>query len=127
MKYIYISDGGKGGVGKSFCSSAVCEALLEKYGNVALVEGDDSQPDLALRYQSDPNVLLGVLPLNESGDANRAVSKFAGWLETNQPDRVVINLPAGAAKTLAAHADLIRMSADEFGYKIVGLYALAHL
>ncbi|MHB1609712.1 MAG: hypothetical protein ACYCXX_13970 [Acidiferrobacter thiooxydans] len=123
QKYIYISDGDKGGVGKSFCSAAVAEALLER-GKIALVEGDDSQPDLALRYQGDPDVLLGVLPLNESGAANRAVSKFAGWLETHQPDRVVINLPAGAAKTLAPHADLIRMSADEFGYKLVGLYAL---
>ena len=124
QKYIYINDGDKGGVGKSFGSTAVCEANLEKHGKIALVEGDDSQPDLALRYQNDPGVLLGVLPLNESGDANRAVSKFAGWLENHQPDRVVINLPAGAAKTLAAHADLIRMVADEFGYKIVGLYNL---
>lgn len=124
QKYIYISDGDKGGVGKSVLSTTIIEARLSMRGRVALVEGDDSQPDLALRYQDDADVLLGVLPLSMAGDANRAVSKFGEWLEVNQPDDVVVNLPAGSAKTLNEHADLVRMAADEFGYKLVGLFSL---
>lgn len=124
MKHIYISDGDKGGVGKSMLSATICEALLARGEKIALVEGDDSQPDLALRYQHDPDVLLGVMPLAMAGDANRAVSRFGEWLEANLPDQVVINLPAGAAKTLSEHADLVRQVADALGYSITAFWSL---
>lgn len=124
VKEIIVSDGDKGGVGKSMTSKAIAEARLGQGRRIAIVEGDDSHPDLALQYDGDPDVLVGVLPLAESGDANRAVSKLGEWLEANQPDTVIINLPAGAAKTLSAHADLLRMVGDSLGYRITGLYSL---
>ena len=123
-KEIIVSDGDKGGVGKSMTSKVIAEARLAQGRKIAIVEGDDSHPDLALQYDGDPDVMVGVLPLAESGDANRAVSKLGGWLEANQPDTVIVNLPAGAAKTLAAHSDLLRMVADSLGYKMTGLYSL---
>lgn len=123
-KYLYISDGDKGGVGKSVLSAVVLEARLAVRGRVALVEGDATQPDLALRYADDPGVLLGVLPLNRAGEASLAISKFATWLEANAPDDVIVNLPAGASETLSPHADLVREVADALGYEIVSFYSL---
>lgn len=124
QKHIYISDGDKGGVGKSVLSAAVCEARLAIRRRIALVEGDATQPDVALRYADDPDVLSGILPLNRAGDASLAVSKFATWLETNAPDDVIINLPAGASDTLNQQADLIRELADTLGYTLTCFYSL---
>ena len=124
MKHVYISHGDKGGVGKSVLAATITEALLTGTSSVALVEGDTTQPDLALRYANDPGVLLGVLPLNRAGDANNAVSAFASWLEQNDPADVVINLPAGASETLDEHGDLIRQVADALGYALTCFYSL---
>ncbi len=124
MKNIYISHGDKGGVGKSVLAVALTEALLTGTRSLALVEGDTTQPDLALRYAGDPEVLLGVLPLNRAGDANNAVSAFAAWLEQNDPAYVVMNLPAGASETLDEHGDLIRQVGDALGYSLTCFYSL---
>lgn len=123
-KHIYISHGDKGGVGKSVLSAAVAEALLRESGKLALVEGDATQPDVALRYEQDPGVIVGILPLNRAGDANPAVSAFAKWLEESDPQAVVINLPAGASDTLDEHGGLIRELADALGYNLVCYYSL---
>ena len=124
VREIIVSDGDKGGVGKSITSKVIAEARLSQGKKIAIIEGDDSHPDLALQYDGDPDVIIGVLPLAESGDANRAVSKLGEWLEEHLPDTVIVNLPAGAAKTLSAHADLLRMVADSLEYQITGLYSL---
>ncbi len=123
-KYLFISDGDKGGVGKSVLSAAICESRLALRARIALVEGDATQPDLALRYATDPDVLLGVLPLNRAGEASLAISKFATWLETNSPDDVIVNLPAGASETLSPHGDLVREVANVLGYEMVCFYSL---
>ncbi|MHB1672287.1 MAG: hypothetical protein ACYCVM_09665 [Acidiferrobacter sp.] len=123
-KHIFISDGDKGGVGKSVLASVICEARLAMKGRIALVEGDATQPDIALRYAGDPDVLSGILPLNRAGDASLAVSRFATWLETHNPDDVIINLPAGASETLNQQADLIRELADTLGYTLTCFYSL---
>lgn len=123
-KYVLISDGDKGGVGKSVLSAAIAESRLALRERIALVEGDAASPDIALRYANDPDVLLGVLPLNRAGDASQAISKFASWLEVNDPDDVIVNLPAGASDTLSLHADLVREVIDALGYELVCFYSL---
>jgi hypothetical protein len=124
MKQLYISHGDKGGVGKSILAAIVAESILGNNNQIGLIEGDTAQPDLALRYDNDLDVLLGVLPLNRAGDASQAVSKFATWLERSDPAHVVINLPAGASETLDEHGDLIRQVGDALGYSLTCFYSL---
>ncbi len=124
-KLLFVSHGGKGGVGKSYMSLAITEALLATGQQVALVEADPTQPDVAQRYISDPDVTVGALSLNRAGDSENALAAFGGWLESSvSADRVVVNLPAGAGETLDAQADLLRALADALQYRLVASYCL---
>lgn len=123
-KILFISHGGKGGVGKSYLSTAATEVMLGMGHRVSIVEADPTQPDVAKRYLGDPDVSVGTLSLNRAGDGENALSEFGEWLEGSQAERVVVNLPAGAGETLDAQGDLLRTLADELGYRLVVTYAL---
>lgn len=123
-KMLFISHGGKGGVGKSYISQAVAEALLAMGLHVTIVEADPTQPDVATRYLNDPDVTVGALSLNRAGDAENSVSEFGEWLEQKGGDHVVVNLPAGAGETLDALGDQIRYLADGLGYRLIATYSL---
>ncbi len=124
-KLLFVSHGGKGGVGKSYMSLAVTEALLADGQQVAIVEADPTQPDVAQRYINDPNVTVGALSLNRAGDAENALAAFGEWLESSaSADRVVVNLPAGAGETLDSQGDLLRALADALRYRLVASYCL---
>jgi hypothetical protein len=123
-KILFISHGGKGGVGKTYVSQAVAEALLAMGFHVTIVEADPTQPDVAARYLADPDVTVGALSLNRAGDAENSVSEFGEWLEQKGGDHVVVNLPAGAGETLDALGDQIRYLADGLGYRLVVTYSL---
>ena len=123
-KILFISHGGKGGVGKSYVAGAATEILLEAGHHVTIVEADPTQPDVAARYLHDPDVSVGALSLNRAGDAENAISEFGDWLERSGGDHVVVNLPAGAGETLDALGDQLRFLADGLGYRLVVTYAL---
>lgn len=123
-KLLFVSHGGKGGVGKSYMSLAVTEARLAAGKSVALVEADPTQPDLATRYLRDPDVTVGALSLNRAGDAENALAAFGEWLESGGGDHVVVNLPAGAGETLDTQGDLLSDLADSLGYRLVASYCL---
>ncbi|MHB8257797.1 MAG: hypothetical protein ACYDHY_17195 [Acidiferrobacterales bacterium] len=124
MKTLFFSHGNKGGVAKSYTATLATEYLLAHGHQIALVEADASQPDIASRYRDVEGVTLGFLPLNKSGDAENALSDFGAWLESNAPDIVVVNLPAGAGETLDALASSIRDLSDAMGYRLVVTYGL---
>ncbi|OCX69661.1 hypothetical protein A6M27_18020 [Acidithiobacillus thiooxidans] len=124
MKTLYFSHGDKGGCGKSVLAAFIVERLLNDYGSVHLVESDPSQPDLATRYEGVPGVSVGFLPLNRAGDSENAVSKFGKWLEAQNAEHVVVNLPAGASETLDDMGDMIRDLSDGLGYRLVITYSL---
>ena len=107
IKTLFISHGGKGGVGKSYMACAGTEAMLAAGCHVTIVEADPTQPDVAARYLNDPDVTVGALSLNRAGDAENSVSEFGEWLEQKGGDHVVVNLPAGAGETLDALGDHI--------------------
>ncbi len=123
-KILFISHGGKGGVGKSYMSLAVVESLLLMGHHVSIVEADPTQPDVATRYLSDPDVSVGALSLNRAGDAENALSEFGEWMEKSGGDHVVVNLPAGAGETLDALGDQLRYLADGLGYRLVVSYCI---
>lgn len=122
-KILSISHGDKGGVGKSMVTMFSVEKLL-KFGHVALIEADPTQPDIGKRYANDPDIVVCGLSLNRAGDAENALSRFGQWLEKSGEERVIVNLPAGAGETLDVHADMIRALADSLGYRLVVTYSL---
>ena len=123
-RQIVFSHGGKGGVGKSWDSMVLTEGLLAAGERVSIVEADPTQPDIAKRYVGDPDVSVGVLTLNQAGDAENAVARFGEWLEKSGAAQVVINLPAGAGETLDPHAALMADLAAALDYRLVCTYAL---
>ena len=123
MKNLYLSHGDKGGCGKSVLAMFIVEHLLAD-GPVHLVESDPSQPDLAVRYANDPDVVNGFLSLNQAGDSENAISKFNTWLELNGGDNVVVNLPAGASETLDTLGDLLADTCETLGYRLIATYSL---
>ncbi|MHB8388532.1 MAG: hypothetical protein ACYDBH_02995 [Acidobacteriaceae bacterium] len=123
-KILFFSHGNKGGVAKSFTSMTATEFLIARGHQIALIEADATQPDIASRYRDVPEVTLGFLPLNKAGDAENALSDFGSYLEANTPDIVVVNLPAGAGETLDALASSIRDLSDALGYRLTVAYGL---
>ena len=124
-KQLIFSHGGKGGVGKSYASMILTEALLSHHGErVTIVEADPTQPDVAKRYAGDSDVDVGVLTLNRAGDSENAVATFGAWLEESDARQVVINLPAGADQTLDEHGSLLADLADALDYRLVVVYSL---
>lgn len=124
MRRIIISHGDKGGVGKSMLATVIMERILSDGDEVALVEGDPSQPDVGLRYMGSEHVELSQLPLNRAGDADNAVGELGYWLEQQKRDQIVINLPAGASETLDNLAPLLREVGDALEYDIYVTYSL---
>jgi len=122
-RILFFSHGDKGGVGKSVISTLAIEFFLDR-GPVALVETDPRQPDVAVRYQNDPDVATVTSSMNRAGDSENALTKFGLWLETERPDQVVVNLPSGAGETIDEHSELIRSVADQLGYRLVVVYGL---
>lgn len=122
-RILLFSHGDKGGVGKSVVSTFATEFFLSR-GLVALVETDPRQPDVAVRYEGDPDVTVVTSSLNRAGDSENAMTKFGLWLEKEGPDQVVVNLPSGAGETIDEHSELIRSVADQLGYRLVVVYAL---
>lgn len=121
---LFMSHGDKGGCGKSVLAMFIVEHLLNEYGNVHLIESDPTQPDLAKRYMDIPEVALGYLPLNRAGDSENAMSKFGKWLESENADQVVVNLPAGASETVDTMGDMVRDLCDGLNYRLVITYSL---
>ena len=121
---LFFSHGNKGGVAKSYTSMVATEFLLGHGQEVALIEADATQPDIASRYQNTEGVSLGLLPLNKAGDAENALADFGAWLESSEPNIVVVNLPAGAGETLDAIASSIRDLADALEYRLAVTYGL---
>ncbi len=123
MSDITIVSGNKGGSGKSMAAAVRVDRLLAMDRPVALLEGDEGQPDLALRYIHCPGVTLGAVNLNRAGDSEAAVAAFGEWLEQQRTD-VVVNLPAGAGDTLDALAEVIVRVCSDLGHAVRVLYAL---
>lgn len=122
-KILFFSHGDKGGVGKSVVSTLAVEFLLNR-GDVALVETDPRQPDVAVRYAGDPGVTVMTSSMNRAGDSENALTKFGLWLEQEGPDQIIVNLPSGAGETIDEHSELIRAMADQLGYRLIVVYSM---
>lgn len=125
-KTMCISHGDKGGVGKSMTSAVMVERLLmEGVERLALIEGDANNRDVGERYQDVTEIRAGFLPLNRPGaEAADAVTRLATWIEIEDPDALVVNLPSNAGETLDGLSGILRGACDGLGIRLVATYSL---
>ena len=121
---IYYSHGDKGGVGKSMTSAVLLDYLLSKGGKPMLIEGDEGQPDIALRYAD--HVQVQCVNLNRAGDAEAAIMAFTDALEELGDGDIVVNLPAAAGDTLEQLAEVLVGAAGELGHESRVFYTMGH-
>ncbi len=124
-KTMFISHGDKGGVGKSMTATVMIERLLMAgVGRLALIDGD-VRKDVGDRYLDVTEIRAGLLPLNRPGaEAANAVTRLATWIETEDPDALVVNLPSGAGETLDGLSQILRGVCDGLGIRMVVTYSL---
>ena len=124
---IYYSSGNKGGTSKSMVAAVLADHRLACGRQVAIVEGDIGQPDIALRFKSVPGVHLRATNLNRSGASEEAVIKFAEALADLPTDAdIIVNLPSAAADTMDALAPMLVDAGRDLGHESYVFYALGH-
>jgi hypothetical protein len=103
-------------------SAILIDYLLSQGRKVTLIEGDEGQPDVALRYADLIDIKL--VNLNRSGDAETAVMVWIDTIAEIKDGDVVVNLPAAAGDTLDAMAILLVEAASECGHEMTIMYSL---
>lgn len=118
-KKLTIVHGDKGGVGKSTLAAAIADAILEQYGRVAIIEGDEKIDDVAARFAEVPGVKGFTVDLARPDASEEAVIGLFDEIEAGGlPDHVVINTPASASATLDKQAGVLIEAAHDLGYEV---------
>ncbi len=125
MKKVIFVHGEKGGSGKSVVSSIIVDFYINKKSKLLLIEGDNSTPDVARRFANDPRVDCVQTTLG-GDDSVSAISNIINFVDNNDCERVVINLPSRASDTIDPLAvDLIKPSFEALEFEIVVLFVVA--
>lgn len=85
---IIISDGGKGGVGKSMMAAAITDYLMVS-GKVALIEADTQNPDVSRMFGTR------VQTLKEDLRSSNGWMSVMDFIAAHPSYDIVINTPAG--------------------------------
>lgn len=118
-KKLVLGHGDKGGVGKSTLISLAVDFALGKYGQVAVVEGDETIDDVARRFEAVPGVTGYMVDLARPDASEEAVIGLFEELERGGlPEVVVINTPASASATLDKQASIFIDAAHDMGYSV---------
>lgn len=116
---LIISDGAKGGVGKSTVSALAVEYLLDRDGEVIVVEGDRTIPDVAERYSGVDGVIGVMASLARPDRREEAIIKMFEAIESlDSGADVVVNTPASASETIDVEAETVLAVAHEMGFNV---------
>ena len=129
-KTIIISNGDKGGCGKSTISNVLASKAVENGSKVLIVEADSStgggQPDVAPRFEGkheNIEVLVSPISANKADSADLIADIFE-MIEDSEASVVVINTPAGASESLNAVGDVIAEACTDLNYALNIAYSL---
>ena len=118
-KKLILVHGDKGGVGKSTLAGLAIDRALEKFGAVAVVEGDEKIDDVSARFDGVQGVTGFMVDLARPDASEEAVIAFFEELEgAGLPDVVVVNTPASASATLDRQAAVLVEAAHDLGYTV---------
>jgi hypothetical protein len=128
---IYISHGDKGGVGKSMVAASLIDTIIsaDPKTTILLVEGDNTNPDVAPRFDNNAQVVSIVAPLNNPDRGFEVLGNVMGTvvdqISEGETISVVINTPAGFSDTFTPEAQtLLKEIAEAYGSKIQVLYSV---
>lgn len=117
-KDIWISGGGKGGVGKTVVSVGIIDTLLARGERPYLIESDTSNPDVWKMYKDElPNECIDL------DDAN-------GWIDfinvcDAHPDAVVVvNTAARNNRGVAAYGETLSNTLKELDRRLITLWVI---
>jgi len=114
---VYVG-GGKGGVGKSLMSMAVCDYLLTSGRKMFLVETDTSAPDVLKTYKNDaPSEPLNLNEREEWMQLSTLISDRAD-------STFVINTAAANQAPLREHGNLLTRTTKTLGRKLIALWMM---
>lgn len=114
---VIFSHGEKGGVGKTAVASALIEILTTEGKKVAIVEGDESNPDVQQRYAATVPALKKVR-LADPSEYQKAINELVGFIAECADDGydvVVVNMPAGAYSTVDVDIEILKMAIESIG------------
>jgi hypothetical protein len=115
---IYIVGGGKGGVGKTMCSLALTDWLLndQQHENVVAIETDDSNPDFYKSLQSVSEIKKEVINLDEESGWVRLMNMMPEFAKTGA--QVVINTAARATPHLEKFMNDMQNGCNELNIQL---------
>lgn len=118
-KKLILVHGDKGGFGKSTLAGLAIDYAITRYGQVAVVEGDEKIDDVSSRFAGVQGVQGFMVDLARPDASEEAVIALFDELEAaGLPDIVVVNTPASASATLDRQATVLIEAAHDMGYSV---------
>ncbi len=121
---IYISGGGKGGVGKTMVSLALVDWLVngEFKDKVTIVETDDSNAEVFKAYESDVTVKKQLINMDHNSGWIALMNLMPEWAENNE--QVVINTAARATEAMEQNLNDLLNGANELGITVKMIWTI---
>lgn len=124
-KKLILVHGDKGGVGKSTLAGLAIDYSITRYGQVAVVEGDEKINDVSSRFTGVQGVQGFMVDLARPDASEESVIALFDELEgAGLPDVVVVNTPASASSTLDRQAKVLVEAAHDMGYEVAVAWML---
>lgn len=116
---VYVVDGGKGGVGKTFVAVALAETLLSTGRKIRVIDADDQNPSAARRLaKADHQVTL--LPA-------RNETEWMALLDNvyDHSEATIVDLPAGAGRWVEEANETVISGFEALGRPVHVIWVLS--
>lgn len=111
--------GGKGGVGKSTIALALVDYLQSAGDSIAIVESDNSNPDVFKTYNK-----LGIECTITNLDDESGFIRLGSLIESHPHATIVVNTAARATKNLIAYSSILADVVAETAHDLIMLWPI---
>ena len=121
---IYISGGGKGGVGKTMVSLALVDWLVnsDDKNKVTIVETDNSNAEVYKAYENDTGIKKQLINMDAQVGWIALMNLMPEWAESNE--QVVINTAARATEAIEQNLNDLLLGAKQLGIAVKLLWTI---